>query len=121
MAYSTERFSENAAGMTGRGALAVYDGRGTTAQGGDNIAAMRSTTGRGFFTGQEVLDAVREASKSDTPGVSFASAQGGGLPCLLLANDRTVINTLYITQATVGGQQVDVIRLIGGNFELEHP
>ena len=119
MAYSKLRFTENASGMTGRAALAIYDGRGTNAQGGDTINAMRSTTGRGFFTGQEVIDAIREAVKSDDTRSTFATAQGGGLPCLMLASDRTVIDTLHVTQATVDGQSVDVVRVLGGNYRLE--
>ena len=76
MAYDTLRFTENAAGMTGRGGIAIYDGTGNDDQGGDPIADMRSATlngGLGFFTGQEVIDAIREAAKSDDGRSTFAT------------------------------------------------
>ena len=75
MAYSAERFNENAAGMTGFGHIAYYDGSGRDAaaatadnpdEGGDLLATIR---GNGFFPMTEngapsaVYDAVRIASR----------------------------------------------------------
>ena len=101
MAYSSERFTENAAGMTGRGGVAIYDGTGTTAQGGDPIGTIR---GANFFTGQEVKDACREAQKGPVVRATglapdIAIAQGGGLPMIVLANDTTAVETFYLDDA----------------------
>ena len=93
MAYDSKRFTENAAGMTGRAAVALYDGTGTDDQGGDPIATIRADN---FFTGQEVKDACREAQKSEVPGVDIAIAQGGGLLCIVKARDTTSVETLYL-------------------------
>ena len=95
MAYSKFRFTENAAGMTGRAGMALYDGRGNAGdrtnppqnpdEGGDELADIKANN---FFTGQEVRDAVREASKGQTTGA--------GLPILLMGTDATEIDTVYL-------------------------
>ena len=99
MAYSRDRFTENAAGMTGRASLAMYDATGTTAQGGDLIATIRADN---FFTGQEVKDACEVAAKGDRRDpatgliTNLAIAEGGGLKMLVFANDTTAVETFYL-------------------------
>ena len=116
MAYSSDRFTENAAGMTGKAGLAMYDGTGTDAQGGDPIATIR---GANFFTGQEVKDACRIAAKGDVRDsatgliTDTAIAQGGGLRCLVAARDGTSIETLYLDSAD------NQVKSIGGQFRVD--
>ena len=115
MAYSKFRFTENAAGMTGRASIAIYDGTGSTAQGGDDIGDIR---GDNFFTGQEVKDACREAQKGPVVRATgmqpvIATTDGGGLKCLCFGNDGTSIETLYLDPAD------DQVKSIGGQFRVD--
>ena len=123
MAYSSFRFTENAAGMVGRAGMAMYDGRGNAGarttppqnpdQGGDELADIR---GNAFFTGQECFDAVREASKPDRDAATGMTAttfgEGAGLPIIIFANDATAIDTLYLHSS---GE----LRMRGGNFLVD--
>ena len=125
MAYDAKRFNENASGMTGRGAIAVYDGTGTDAEGGDTLATIKRP---GFFPvfrnrlPTEVFDAVRIASRYEQPqalasgdydeglsrlaaadvgpdnetvAVSYGLTEGQGLPIIIQARNGTEIDMLY--------------------------
>lgn len=103
MAYSAERFNENASGMTGRGAIAIYDGTGTDAEGGDTLAAIKTP---GFFpmsrdgASTEVFDAVAIASRNpEAAGAgiaqTYALMAGAGLPLIIQARNGTEIDLLY--------------------------
>lgn len=94
MAYATERFSENAGGMAGWGALAIYDGGGTTAQGGDTLdlvspVAAGSINSDGFFTGQEVFDAVARVSAVQRAGRP-------GLLCLIRSRGNLIFDIIRL-------------------------
>ena len=118
MAYSAERFNENASGMTGRGAIAIYDGTGSDAEGGDTLGTIK---GARFFPASrdnratEVFDAVLLASRGDEPqpGARGGTAPhagdssthspetrslgaGEGLPIILQGRNGTEIDMLYI-------------------------
>ena len=94
MAYARHRFDENAAGMTGYGRVALYDGTGAVAAGGDLFATIVAD---GFFTGQEAFDAVDRAAQQtdpddpDTRGIT----DGEGLSIIVQGNDKTCIDVLY--------------------------
>ena len=136
MAYSEDRFNENAAGMPGRGHIAIYDGTGRDAaaatqanpdEGGDLLATIR---GNGFFpvtdsTGNvtSVADAVRIASrlaKAEGSGVAqtYTLGAGAGLPIILQGNDGIEINLLYEDISTSGSPPVTTrqLRLRNGNW-----
>ena len=110
MAYETRRWVENAGGMTGHGALAIYDGSGTAAQGGDVVdlvapISASAINANNFFTGDEVKDAVRRASDG--------KSVGEGLLVLIHSRGNLMFDVLEIYTATVGGQQVERVRCRG--------
>ena len=78
MAFDQNRFSVFKGGQTGATLMAHYNGSGGDNQGGlpdeggDTLASMKTN---GFFSSQEVKDAVAMASTGRTLGL--------GLPCLL--------------------------------------
>ena len=135
MAYSEDRFNENAAGMTGRAHIAVYDGSGRDAaaatggledEGGDLLATIRAN---GFFPITDsagnvtaVADAVRIASRGPAEGAGVAQTYtldaGAGLPIILLGNDGIEINMLYEDVSTSGSPPVTTrqLRLRNGNW-----
>ena len=134
MAYAPERFNENAAGMPGRAAIAIYDGSGRDAaaatpqspdEGGDLLATLR---GDGFFPVEEngivttVADAVRIASRGAAEGSGVAQTYtldaGAGLPIILRGNDATEINLLYEHVETSGSPPVTTreLRLRNGSW-----
>ena len=92
MAYQAHRWNENAAGMTGHGRVAMYDGSGSGAnEGGDSFADIVAP---GFFDGQEeVEDAVRRASEGITTG--------NGLSIIIQGHDKTAIDVLYDNAGTL--------------------
>ena len=98
MAYAPERFNENAGGMTGQGAFAVYDATGSPTQGGDSLD-LSPPTGAGqvntpgFFDGAEVRAAVARASQGKTAGE--------GLVVILQANNRLIMDVLYDNAGTL--------------------
>ena len=107
MAYSQFRFNENAAGMTGKGNVAVYDGAGSGAQGGDPMdntgpVGAGNINSDGFFPeGSAVYDAVREASrgKSNVGPVAnalHATTGGAGLLCFIWGNNGIMVDVLYL-------------------------
>ena len=124
MAFSPFRFTENAAGMTGRAAFALYDGRGNAGartnppqnpdQGGDELADIKATN---FFDHQVVRDAIREAVKGDRDrtaggtGLVMDLGVGGGLPIMLMGNDGTEFDTVYVDGS-------DDVVLRGGGFNV---
>ena len=121
MAYDAERFNENAAGMPGRAAIAVYDGTGTTAEGGDTLATIKAA---GFFPllrnglHTEVADAVTLASRREkASGTSVAQAftltEGQGLPIIIQARDGTEIDLLY-HRIEAGPPAINRLELRGG-------
>ena len=118
MAYSKDRFTENAQGKTGWAGMALYDGSGTDAQGGDTLATIR---GPNFFTGQEVKDACRVAAKGDrrnpTTGIidpiAGTAAAGGGLLCIIRGRNALGIDILYLDPAD------DQVKTIGSNHRIE--
>ena len=137
MAYSAERFNENAAGMTGFGHLAVYDGSGRDAaaasadnpdEGGDLLATIRTP---GFFPISEngivtaVADAVRIASrraKAEGTGIAqtYTLKEGAGLPIILRGNDAVELNLLYEDISTSGSPPVTTRQLRLRNAGWRH-
>ena len=93
MAYSARRFSTFSGGQTGAGTVAKYDGSGTTAEGGDSIATIKSGSAFFFGTNVGVLDAVRLASSGRT--------SGAGLPIMLVGNDGIEWDVLFDDAGTV--------------------
>ena len=141
MAYSAARFNMNASGMTGRGAIAVYDGTGTDAEGGDTLARIKAP---GFFplsrgavnpmvasnAPSEVLDAVQQASRRDGPRVGQVAGSddasgaetwtldgGEGLPIVIQARNGTEVDLLY-HRVEAGPPPVDRLELRGGRWNL---
>ena len=112
MAYSAERFSENAAGMTGSPTLASYDGSGTDAEGGDTLSDIRAP---GFFakaTAPEVWGAIRAAS--------HGRSVGEGLPIIIHGNNGMAVDLFYEFDETSGSPPVrtNEIRRRGGTFAI---
>ena len=110
MAYQARRWNENAGGMTGHGALAIYDGSGTAVQDGDVLdltgpVSDGSINANNFFTGEEVKDAIRRATRG--------KSVGEGLLCFLHGRARLILDTLEIYETTVQGQRVDRVRCRG--------
>ena len=101
MAFQQERWSENASGMTGHGALAIYDGAGQVAQDGDLVSAI---TANNFFDSDVVKDAIARASQGKTDG---------GLLCLMRGRGDVVLDVLELYEATVSGQRVTRVRSKG--------
>lgn len=112
MAFALSRFTENAAGMAGMGRMAIYDGSGTTAQGGDALATLR---GSNFFDHAAVRDAIREiitvqpvTSAADSisgsaNSVSTVNPERGigphdnaGMLVWLKGNDGQAVDILYV-------------------------
>ena len=110
MAYASERWNENAGGMTGHGALAIYSGMGTPAQGGDVIdisgpVSAGAINANNFFTGEEAKDAVRRASTG--------KSVGEGLLVLIHSRGNLMLDVLELYTATVQGQRVERLRCRG--------
>ena len=99
MAYDSKRFSLLSGGQTGAGMIAKYDGTGSGAEGGDNLAAVK---GNGFLSGTEAIDAVRKAMDG--------RSTGAGLPIILAASDALEMDVAFLT----GGQ----VRMRGGGFNM---
>ena len=111
MAYSKFRFNENAAGMTGKGNVAVYDGAGTGAQGGDPVdktggVGAGNINTDGFFPADSALaDAVRAASRGRSKvgprnNALDATTGGAGLLCFLWGNNGLMVDVLYVDEET---------------------
>ena len=97
MAYSNFRFSRNAAGKTGFGRMAFYDGSGTDAEGGDTLGDVSASTG-GFFPrtngdGQnsDVRDAILQIVGDMGRGPHF----GAGLVALLRGRHGQELHVLW--------------------------
>ena len=110
MAYASERWNENAGGMTGHGALAIYSGMGTVAQGGDVVdlqgaVSDGSINANNFFTGEEVKDAIARATKG--------KSVGDGLLCFIHSRGNLILDVLELYQTTVQGQRVTRVRCRG--------
>lgn len=98
MAFISERWNENAAGMSGFGRMAVYDGSGTTGEGGDALADIR---GNDFFDDEAVRDAIREvitvdAVSSTNPERGVGPHDNAGLLVWMKGNDGQAIDILYV-------------------------
>ena len=109
MAFSPERWSENAAGKTGFGRMAVYDGSGSTAEGGDDLNTIR---GVDFFNHAVPRAAVRDIVNAGVVGGLFppgaANPERGvgphdnaGLLVWLKANNGQAVDILYELNRTV--------------------
>ena len=101
MAYSADRLSTFSSAQTGAGILAKYDGSGTTAEGGDNLANIKAN---GFLTGAHAIDIVRKASDG--------RSSGDGVAILLVGNDGIEWDVAYFFGT---GTQ---IRMRGGDFTI---
>ena len=116
MAFSIERWNENAAGKTGFGRMAVYDGTGnagtrasppqTPDQGGDELAVIR---GNNFFDHPVVRDAIREiitvqptrvggdnSISTTNPERGIGPHDNSGLIVWMKGNDGQAIDILYV-------------------------
>ena len=89
MAFNVHRFTLYNAGQTGAGLFAKYDGTGAS-PGGD---ALNTIKGDGYFSAEEVKDAIRLASDG--------RSTGAGLPMLMQANNGNDIDTIYLDGDTV--------------------
>ena len=110
MAFAQERWTENAAGMTGHGALAIYDGGGTPAQGGDEVdlsppVAAGHINANNFFDSEVVRDAIARATKGKTTGA--------GLLCLMRSRGDLILDVLETYETTVRGERVVRVRSKG--------
>ena len=110
MAFQQKRWNENAAGMTGHGALAIYDGGGTAAQNGDTLDLVApisdsAINANNFFDSEVVKDAIARATKGKTTGA--------GLLCFLRSRGDMVLDVLEHYEATVGGRRVTRVRCKG--------
>ena len=98
MAFSISRWSESAGGKTGLGRMAVYDGSGTTAEGGDALSDIR---GADFFDNQMVRDAIAQiinvgAVSAENPERGIGPHDNAGLIVWLKGNDGQQIDILYV-------------------------
>lgn len=110
MAFRQERWTENAGGMTGHGALAIYDGGGTAAQNGDLLdlvppVADGRINANNFFDSDVVKDAIARATQGKTTGA--------GLLCLMRSRGNLILDVLELYQTTVNQQRVTRVRTKG--------
>ena len=101
MAFSVERWNENAAGKTGFGRMAVYDGSGTDGEGGDLMADIRAPD---FFDHDVPRAAVREIINvgvvgspisSENPERGLGPHDNAGILVWIKARDGQSIDILY--------------------------
>ena len=98
MAFALSRWSENAAGKTGLGRMAFYDGSGTAVEGGDTVSDIR---GNDFFDHPVVRDAIEQiinvsAVSAENPERGIGPHDNAGLLVWMKGNDGQQIDVLYV-------------------------
>ena len=112
MAFSLERWNENAAGMSGFGRMAVYDGSGNDANDtpaglGDPLGGANGIRSNNFFDHPVVRDAIREvitvqpgssdnSISADNPERGVGPHDNAGLLVWMKGNDGQAIDILYV-------------------------